>query len=158
MKCWHVIIRPYYGFCPVLPWQAHGGKFTNFTVRPRTSPCSKHILKLTKRWQKPCTLAEYRHTTHYPTDKPPPPAFNFFVGLPAFIEKETLSPTQGSTKKKVQWKAVTSCSYSQKKVCLVFKVTRESTMTFRIIGTLLLCLSMFYLTTLSTAEIIQCQW
>jgi hypothetical protein len=33
VKCWYAsVIKPYWGFCPLLPRQAHGGKFTNFIV------------------------------------------------------------------------------------------------------------------------------
>jgi hypothetical protein len=36
VKRWYVnVIKPYSGFCPVLPWQAHRGEFANFIVRPR---------------------------------------------------------------------------------------------------------------------------
>jgi hypothetical protein len=37
VKHWYAnIIKPYWGFCPLLPWQAHGGDFANLIVRPRT--------------------------------------------------------------------------------------------------------------------------
>jgi hypothetical protein len=29
------VIKPYWGFCPLLPQQAHGGELRNFIVRPR---------------------------------------------------------------------------------------------------------------------------
>jgi hypothetical protein len=35
VKPWHAnVIIPYWGFCPLLPLQAHGGEFANFIVTP----------------------------------------------------------------------------------------------------------------------------
>jgi hypothetical protein len=33
--CYVNVIKPYWGFCPLLPRQAHGDEFANFIVRPR---------------------------------------------------------------------------------------------------------------------------
>ena len=44
VKCWYVIIiKPYQGFCPVLPWQAHDGEFANLIVWPRI--CVDSVIK-----------------------------------------------------------------------------------------------------------------
>jgi hypothetical protein len=34
VKRWYAVIKPYWGFCPLLQWQAPGGEFANSFVRP----------------------------------------------------------------------------------------------------------------------------
>jgi hypothetical protein len=38
------VSKPYYGFCPVLPWQAHGGEFANFIVLPHVLPLKTTLI------------------------------------------------------------------------------------------------------------------
>jgi hypothetical protein len=49
VKRWYAnVIKPYWGFCSLLPWQADG-KLANFIVRPRTF-CRQSKLRSVPRW------------------------------------------------------------------------------------------------------------